>query len=113
MSNTQKARRVLRRLAREFGTTAGIGACLAGIGFLSYGLVSGTLSAASASSTGEAARARPMQPAEDGELAPDRVFANCARARAAGAAPLYRGEPGYGPHLDGDGDGVACEPYPR
>ena len=73
----------------------------------------GTLSAASASSTGEAARARPMQPAEDGELAPDRVFANCARARAAGAAPLYRGEPGYGPHLDGDGDGVACEPYPR
>lgn len=39
------------------------------------------------------------------------VFRNCAAARAAGAAPLYRGRPGYGSHLDADGDGVACEPY--
>ena len=39
------------------------------------------------------------------------VFANCAEARAAGAAPVRRGEPGYGPHLDRDNDGVACEPY--
>ena len=31
--------------------------------------------------------------------------------RAAGAAPLYRGQPGYGSHMDRDGDGVACEPY--
>ncbi|MBO9717351.1 MAG: excalibur calcium-binding domain-containing protein [Pseudoxanthomonas sp.] len=22
-----------------------------------------------------------------------------------------RGEPGYGPHLDRDNDGVGCEPY--
>ena len=36
-------------------------------------------------------------------------YANCAAARAAGAAPLYRGQPGYRPGLDGDGDGVACE----
>jgi hypothetical protein len=36
-------------------------------------------------------------------------FANCAAARAAGAAPVHRGDPGYGPRLDGDGDGVACE----
>lgn len=41
------------------------------------------------------------------------VFRNCAEARAAGAAPLRRGEPGYGAHMDGDGDGVACEPYRR
>lgn len=39
------------------------------------------------------------------------TFRNCAAARAAGAAPLYRGQPGYGAHMDGDGDGVACEPY--
>lgn len=39
------------------------------------------------------------------------AFRNCAAARAAGAAPLYRGRPGYGAHMDGDGDGVACEPY--
>lgn len=36
-------------------------------------------------------------------------YANCAAARAAGAAPIYRGEPGYRPALDRDGDGVACE----
>ncbi len=38
-------------------------------------------------------------------------YRNCREARAAGAAPLYRGEPGYGEHMDGDGDGIACEPY--
>lgn len=39
------------------------------------------------------------------------VFRNCTEARAAGAAPVYRGTPGYGPHLDRDGDGIGCEPY--
>ncbi len=36
-------------------------------------------------------------------------YPNCDAARAAGAAPIYRGEPGYGRHLDRDGDGKACE----
>lgn len=36
-------------------------------------------------------------------------FDSCAAARAAGAAPLHRGDPGYSPSLDRDGDGVACE----
>lgn len=36
-------------------------------------------------------------------------YRDCAAARAAGAAPVHRGDPGYGPHLDGDGDGTACE----
>lgn len=40
-------------------------------------------------------------------------YRNCREARAAGAAPIYRGQPGYGSHMDGDGDGIACEPYPR
>lgn len=44
---------------------------------------------------------------------PTRPFANCAEARAAGAAPVRRGDPGYGPHLDRDGDGVGCEPRRR
>jgi hypothetical protein len=39
------------------------------------------------------------------------VFRNCDAARAAGAAPVRRGDPGYGPHLDRDNDGVGCEPY--
>lgn len=41
------------------------------------------------------------------------AFRNCAAARAAGAAPVRRGDPGYGPHLDADGDGIGCEPYRR
>lgn len=36
-------------------------------------------------------------------------YANCSAARAAGAAPIMRGEPGYARKLDRDGDGVACE----
>ena len=36
-------------------------------------------------------------------------YPNCAAARAAGAAPIYVGEPGYRSGLDRDGDGVACE----
>lgn len=36
-------------------------------------------------------------------------YANCSAARAAGAAPVYRGEPGYARRLDRDGDGVGCE----
>jgi hypothetical protein len=36
-------------------------------------------------------------------------FANCTPARAAGAAPVRAGDPGYGRHLDRDGDGVGCE----
>ena len=36
-------------------------------------------------------------------------YRNCSEARAAGAAPLYRGQAGYSSRLDRDGDGVACE----
>ena len=36
-------------------------------------------------------------------------FANCTAVRQAGAAPIHIGQPGYGRHLDRDGDGVACE----
>ena len=41
-----------------------------------------------------------------GEVA---YFANCAAARAAGVAPLRRGDAGYRPGLDRDSDGIACE----
>jgi hypothetical protein len=36
-------------------------------------------------------------------------YPNCAAARAAGAAPIRAGDPGYSRRLDRDGDGVACE----
>lgn len=36
-------------------------------------------------------------------------YANCDAARAAGVAPLRRGQPGYRAALDRDGDGIACQ----
>lgn len=40
-------------------------------------------------------------------------FKNCTEAWRAGKAPLHRGDPGYGTHLDRDGDGIACEIRPN
>lgn len=52
----------------------------------------------------------PAAPAPAPEPTPTRVhFSSCKQAREAGAAPLYRGDPGYNPKLDRDNDGVACE----
>ncbi len=45
----------------------------------------------------------------DSEGAAGAYYANCTEAKAAGAAPLYRGEPGYREKLDRDKDGIACE----
>ena len=39
----------------------------------------------------------------------DVYYPNCAAARAAGAAPVRRGDPGYAGHLDRDSDGIGCE----
>ncbi|MHA7270892.1 GmrSD restriction endonuclease domain-containing protein [Arthrobacter sp. HLT1-20] len=41
--------------------------------------------------------------------APGVFYQNCAAVRAAGAAPIRAGQPGYSKKLDRDGDGVACE----
>jgi hypothetical protein len=55
-----------------------------------------------------------VQPAVDVPPAPQPSagsvhFANCDAARAAGAAPVRRGDPGYRAGLDRDGDGIGCE----
>jgi hypothetical protein len=39
------------------------------------------------------------------------TYSGCNEVRAAGKAPLYAGQPGYRSDMDGDGDGIACEPY--
>lgn len=39
----------------------------------------------------------------------DAYYANCSQARAAGAAPVRYGSPGYSRRLDRDGDGIGCE----
>ncbi len=36
------------------------------------------------------------------------LYRNCGQAQSSGALPLYVGDPGYGLHLDRDGDGEAC-----
>ena len=38
-------------------------------------------------------------------------YAGCNEVRAAGKAPLHAGQPGYRSEMDGDGDGIACEPH--
>lgn len=58
---------------------------------------------------GQPQRQTPSQTATFTGARRDRPFANCAEARAAGAAPVRRGQPGYAPKLDRDGDGVGCE----
>ena len=62
-----------------------------------------TTTTAAAATTGSAAQVTPPAGASSD------YFANCAAARAAGRAPLLRGEAGYRPEMDGDSDGVACE----
>ena len=44
-----------------------------------------------------------------GDTGSNVYYANCTAARAAGAAPVMRGEPGYSRKLDRDNDGVGCE----
>ena len=59
-----------------------------------------------------------LTPVRDGEAgarhemaAATTYYPGCDAARAAGAAPIYRGQPGYREEMDGDGDGIACEPH--
>ncbi|MGN3974948.1 excalibur calcium-binding domain-containing protein [Tsuneonella sp. SYSU-LHT278] len=40
------------------------------------------------------------------------TYSGCNEVRALGKDPIYRGEPGYRDTMDGDGDGIACEPLP-
>lgn len=52
-----------------------------------------------------ASRAERVRPPRAGDL-----WGGCNDARAVGTAPIYRDEPGYRPEMDGDRDGIACEP---
>ena len=51
--------------------------------------------------------------AENGEESAEPfIYENCDAARDAGASNIREGEHGYGPHLDRDSDGIACEEQP-
>ena len=47
-------------------------------------------------------------PQPDADADADAYYANCDAVRAAGKAPIRRGQPGYRAGLDRDGDGQAC-----
>lgn len=71
-----------------------------------WSVYGGVVAAAPATTSPPATTLAPVQPL----LAETNVYyTNCSEARAAGDAPLYRGDAGYRSELDGDGDGVACE----
>lgn len=104
----QKAR---QRRRRRTATMKVLGAAAVG------GLVVGTLGAmnesggaASIASSGRGIAAS-LGLARKNTPMPGAHYPGCDDARAAGVAPLYFGEPGYRTEMDGDGDGVACEPY--
>lgn len=67
--------------------------------------------AAADAAAAEAARQRALVPAAPAApAAPAGVyFANCTEAKAAGAAPMRVGSPGYRTALDRDRDGIACD----
>ncbi|WP_082072150.1 excalibur calcium-binding domain-containing protein [Pseudarthrobacter chlorophenolicus] len=71
---------------------------------------------AAAQAAQQAAAQAAQQAAQQAQQAPvvpaapaSAYYANCAAAKAAGAAPVRAGSPGYGRHLDRDGDGIGCE----
>jgi len=51
-----------------------------------------------------------QSPEERAQIEDSVYYAGCNEVRAIGKAPLYAGQPGYREDMDGDGDGVACEP---
>ena len=59
--------------------------------------------AAPSASANAMGRSRPPQAGD--------YWRGCNDARAAGTAPIYAYEPGYRVDMDGDRDGVACEPH--
>lgn len=62
-----------------------------------------------ATTTTKPATTTTSKAAPETEATEDAYYSNCSEAKAAGAAPLHRGDPGYRKALDRDGDGVACE----
>ncbi len=68
---------------------------------------SGSPSSSSGSVASGAGSAPVIEP--EPEATVSTYYDNCSAARDAGAAPVRAGDPGYGRHLDRDGEGVGCE----
>ena len=61
------------------------------------------------SDSGEGSESESQKKSESAPEPQKEFYANCKEAKAAGAAPMYKGDPGYRPELDRDGDGSACD----
>jgi len=70
---------------------------------------SSTLASSTPATSTAAATPAATAPAAPASTAPAGPFPDCTAARAAGAAPLHSGDPGWNAALDRDGDGTACE----
>jgi hypothetical protein len=68
-----------------------------------------TAQATQPSVVGPPSTSQPTNPPAPSTVSGDTYYRNCSAARAAGAAPLHVGDPGYRSALDRDHDGVACE----
>ena len=58
----------------------------------------------------EASPSLSQTPEERAAIEASVTYSGCDEVRAAGKAPIHAGEPGYREFMDGDGDGLACEP---
>ena len=106
MARPQPYRRFTNRPQRRPALTAETTLQTAG----RYGLI------AVASGLGLAFGASALEAAQERQAIVDALpagytYSGCNEVRAAGVAPLYRHEPGFSERLDGDGDGIGCEPY--
>lgn len=106
MARPQPYRRFTNRPQRRPAPPAGTTLQTAG----RYGLI------AVASGLGLAFGASALEAAQERQAILDALpsgytYSGCNEVRAAGVAPLYSYEPGFSERLDGDGDGIGCEPY--
>lgn len=69
------------------------------------------LSPAPEPSTQPVALTPPIMEAADEQVDTSVYYSGCREVRALGRDPLYYNQPGYRPEMDGDGDGIACEPH--
>lgn len=92
--------------ALNFLLGAGIVGAIAGAGSVAITSEGRDTIAATATEIGIAVGIVRKRAPQDGDR-----WQRCDDARAAGTAPIYRGEPGYREGLDADYDGIACEPY--
>ena len=60
------------------------------------------------SDSGEGSESESQKKSESAPEPQKEFYANCKEAKAAGAAPMYEGDPGYRPELDRNHDGIAC-----